>query len=210
MISLSLLLIIAFILPLLLIIKYNNISNYKVIILGFLTFFIPQTIFRIPIINYIYYSHFSITQTLIFKILLPLSAGIVEVSADYIALKFFLDELKKEDAIILGVAHALCENIILILIPILSNIYFLNSLNISYIASFERLFVLILHVSCALFSYYSIKKEKILFLVYAILIHGFADMPILFSNNIFIVELILFLISIFSFIIIIFLIKNDQ
>lgn len=214
MMSLILFLIIGLLIPifLILVISFKFKVEFKVFIIGLLTFFISQILFRIPILEYINLTTPFITTSFIYKIILPFTAGLVEVGADYIALKYFIKDLNINKTLVLGVAHCLCENITVGgVLGALNLLYSGNYLNINlYWGSFERLFALIAHVAFALFAYYSIIKEKKFYLFLGILLHGFCDLSISFTNNIYFIEISTAVIAIFSLTLISTILKKER
>lgn len=185
-------------------IKYK--VKMRVAVIGLLTFFISQVLIRLPILQFIQMNFPGSTGSLDYKILVPFSAGLVEVLADYLAFKYFMKNINKKDAAVLGLGHALCENIVVILVPILIQVLTTgnNSIlySISYIGSFERTFATLAHVAFAFFAYYSVKEKKISYLIYGILLHCFSDLPILFIKNIGTDEMLSAIIAVVSFVII--------
>lgn len=184
-------------------IKYK--VKMRVAVIGILTFFISQVLIRLPILQFIQMNFASSTGSLAYKILVPFSAGLVEVLADYLAFKYFMKNINKKDATVLGVGHALCENVV-ILVPLLMQVIIGGNTTVlylvSYIGSFERIFATLAHVAFAFFAYYAVKEKKISYLIYGILLHGFSDLPILFIKNIGTDEMLLAIISVVSFVII--------
>lgn len=185
-------------------IKYK--VKMRVAVIGLLTFFISQVLIRLPILQFVQMNFANSTESLAYKILVPFSAGLVEVLADYLAFKYFMKKINRKDAAVLGLGHALCENIVLVLIPIVIQVMTTgnNSIlySISYIGSFERTFATLAHVTFAFFAYYAVKEKKISYLIYGILLHGFSDLPILFIKNVGTNEMLFAIIAIVSFIII--------
>lgn len=184
--------------------------NIGVFILGLLTFFIPQILIRIPILSYLTYLGFSYDNTLLKQILLALSAGLVEVGADYIAFRFLIKKNTLGKSIIVGLAHGFCENITLIALPVIISLINRNFIYVSYLGSFERLFALIAHVAFALFAFYAVKHKNIIYLIVGIVLHGFSDLLIFILPSIFTIEISIAIISIISFISIIYIISKDR
>ena len=82
--------------------------NFSTFIIGFLTFFIPQVLIRIPILYYLTSIGISYSNTFPKQILLALSAGLVEVGADYIAFRFVLKKNTLGNGFIIGLSHGFC------------------------------------------------------------------------------------------------------
>lgn len=184
--------------------------NFSTFIIGFLTFFIPQVLIRIPILYYLTSIGISYSNTFPKQILLALSAGLVEVGADYIAFRFVLKKNTLGNGLIIGLSHGFCENLIIVSLPIILSILNGNFISISYMASFERLFALVAHISFALFAFYAVKHKNLIYLILGILLHGLSDSLIFILSNIYIMESAFALISIASFIAIIYIISKDK
>ena len=180
--------------------------NFSTFIIGFLTFFIPQVLIRIPILYYLTSIGISYSNTF----LLALSAGLVEVGADYIAFRFVLKKNTLGNGFIIGLSHGFCENLIIVSLPIILSILNGNLISISYMASFERLFALVAHISFALFAFYAVKHKNLIYLILGILLHALSDSLIFILSNIYIMESAFALISIASFIAIIYIISKDK
>ncbi len=194
------------VLIIILMVKYK--VSFKVIGIGLLTFLVSQVFFRIPILDLINRLDPGISRNIIYQAQLPFTAGLVEVGADYIAFRWFLNNCNTSDAVGLGIAHGLCENLYVAL-PIL-----LTGVNIggqsTFIGSFERSFALLGHLAFCLFAYYAVKKKKIRFLIYGILLHALADMFCILPLGIWSIEICCALVSIISFIIITTLIIKNK
>ena len=184
--------------------------NFSTFIIGFLTFFIPQVLIRIPILYYLTSIGISYSNTFPKQILLALSAGLVEVGADYIAYRFVLKKNTLGNGFIIGLSHGFCENLIIVSLPIILSILNGNLISISYMASFERLFALVAHISFALFAFYAVKHKNLIYLILGILLHALSDSLIFILSNIYIMESAFALISIASFIAIIYIISKDK
>ena len=183
--------------------------NIGIFILGLLTFFISQILIRIPILSYIAYLGFSYDNTLLKQVLLALSAGLVEVGADYIAFRFLIKKNTLGKSIVVGLAHGFCENITLVALPVVISLINGNFINISYLGSFERLFALLAHVAFALFAFYAVKHKNLIYLIIGIILHGFSDLLIFILPNIFTIEIGAAIVAILSFITIIYIISKD-
>lgn len=146
--------IIALVIPIVLCIYIYSKAKLKLstFVIGFLTFFVPQVLIRIPILYYLTSIGISYSNTLPKQILLALSAGLVEVGADYISFRFILKKNTLGSGLIVGLSHGFCENLIIVSLPIILSMVNGNFISVSYMGSFERLFALVAHVSFALFA----------------------------------------------------------
>ena len=91
-------------------IKYK--VKMRVAVIGILTFFISQVLIRLPILQFIQMNSIGVTESLAYKILVPFSAGLVEVLADYLAFKYFMKNINKKDAAVLGASYNSFEIVI--------------------------------------------------------------------------------------------------
>lgn len=203
--------IISLILPIILVIYIYFKTNIKfsIFIIGFLTFFISQDLIRIPILQYIAYMGISYDNSFPKQMLLCLSAGLVEVGADYLAFKLIIKKNTLGKSIVVGLAHGFCENLIPISLPLIITIISGNPVQLSYMASFERLFALISHIAFALFAFYAIENRNIIYLLIGILLHGFNDLLIFITPNLYIMEISIALLSILELIVILILVGKN-
>lgn len=199
MLGISILFILGLFLPILLtlicLMKYK--VKFTIVILGLLTFFISQVLIRLPILSAITLYAPNCTTTLAYKILVPLSAGLFEVGADYLAIKYFMKDLSFKNGACLGIAHGLCENLI-VLLPVFLSFNLSIPTSAYYISAFERVFALVAHIAFALFAFYAVYKKRISFLILGILLHGISDLPISFTQNIYFIEIFAALIALVS------------
>lgn len=203
-------LIIPIILTIYIYLKVNIKFSINIFFIGFLTFFISQILIRIPILQYITYLGISYNNTFIKQVLLCLSAGLVEVGADYLAFKFVIKKNTLGKSIVVGLAHGFCENLLLISLPLVITIINGNYIQLSYMASFERLFALIAHIAFALIAFCAIENRSIIYLLIGILLHGFNDLLIFIIPNLYIMEISIALFSILELIMILILIGKNK
>lgn len=204
--------IIALVLPIALCVYiYSRVKlKFSTFIIGFLTFFVPQVLIRLPILYYLTSMGIVYNNTLPKQILLALSAGVVEVGADYIAFRFILKNNTLGNGLIVGLSHGFCENLLIVSLPIILSMINGNITSVSYMGSFERLFALVAHVTFALFAFYAVKHKNIVYLLIGIVLHGFSDLSIFILPNIYMIELGVALISILSFIAILYILSKDK
>lgn len=186
------------ILIIILMVKYK--VSFKIIAIGLLTFLVSQVFFRIPILDVINRFDPGISSNIFYQAQLPFTAGLVEVGADYIAFRWFLSKCNTSNAVGLGIAHGLCENLY-IAIPILLTGTSIGG-QAAFIGSFERSFALLGHLAFALFAYYSVKKKNIRFLIYGILLHALDDIFCILPLGMWTIEISCAIVSVVSFIII--------
>lgn len=174
----------------------------KVVLIGLLSFFIPQLLIRIPLLTFIQFQYPSLYLSRFFQYSLPFTAGIFEVVGDYIGIRIFLKNSTLSDGIVLGAAHGLCENFIFSIMPVVASLTVVESFHrVLYMATLDRFSATIVHIVCAIFAYYSVKNRKILFLIFGILIHAAVDMPIEFISNKATLSLVIFGITLITLLI---------
>ncbi|MFY9283540.1 MAG: YhfC family glutamic-type intramembrane protease, partial [Miniphocaeibacter sp.] len=210
MIPLILSLLIIFIVPMILIIVLNRKKKvkFKNFIVGIFAFLISQTFTRLPILNFLQ------TKTTIFKLglfsnLIPylvffsFTAGIFEETARFIAYKTIL---KKEENIYspisFGLGHGGIEAMLYTLLPILTYMYNFSSLNtpLVYLGIFERISAIIFHISATILIFYGIRKNKKIWWLISIVIHGMYNLIFTYLanvlNKIVLSEIVIFILSI--------------
>ena len=126
-------------------------------------------------------------------------------------IKIYYKSYEVEDSEeVIVISHGFCENLIIVSLPIILSMLNGNLISISYMASFERLFSLVAHISFALFAFYAVKHKNLIYLILGILLHALSDSLIFILSNIYIMESAFALISIASFIAIIYIISKDK
>lgn len=163
-------------------------------LMGAACFIISQPLLRLPILQHIQKStSFVLAYTLnplLIGILVALSAGIFEEGFRFLFKQFFIkpSECGFEQPIIFGLGHGITEALI-ILIPALS----LAPVSQLGLAFLERVLAIILHVNLTILVWNGFqKKQKMLYLLIAIVIHGFVDslIPVFssFPNSVLLIE----------------------
>ena len=170
--------------------------------LGALCFIVSQPLLRIPILNYLQnttdFMLFYALNPLLIGILIAFSAGVFEEAFRFIIKSLFLKEVKFGilEPIIFGFGHGLAEALIL-LVPAL----FIMPFSSLYLAIFERLLAIILHIGLSVIIWNGFQLNKrYKYLGIAIIVHGLVNSMIpIFSfskNRIIIIEGFLALICI--------------
>lgn len=160
------------------------------LILGVIAFTVSQLLLRIPILqllanNSVYYSLFQVTNPILFLAIIALSAGVFEESARYIAMRFFMRNRKATSAIYFGIGHGGIEAIVIVGVPILIQLSTIlltaSEINI-YLGAIERVFAIAMHVCLSIIVFYSVKKQKKLNLLLAIVLHGLTNFIVVFVS----------------------------
>lgn len=172
-------------------------------VLGAACFIVSQPLLRLPLLQHMQNStKFMLAYNLnplMVGILIALSAGVFEESFRFL-FKQFLIKPKKcifSQPIIFGLGHGISEALIL-LVPALSYVP-VSQLGL---ATLERVLAIILHVNLTIIVWNGFQKNRrILYLLIAVVIHGFVDslIPLLssFSNSVLLIEGALAVIDVF-------------
>ena len=164
--------------------------------LGILAFVVSQILLRIPLMQYIgqnsaAYSMFSVTQPVLFAVVIGLSAGIFEGLARYIAMRFLMKQRDWQSGFLFGAGHGGIEAVLFVGISSVS-LLFSSSMIISgdlyFVGGIERLFAMLLHIGLSIMILQGIVKKRFIYVILAILIHGFIDslvgiLPLYLSGN---------------------------
>ena len=162
--------------------------------LGAVCFIISQPLLRLPILQYLQSSvDFELAYTLnplLIGVLIALSAGVFEEGFRFVFKRFLLkpDKCSFSQPIIFGLGHGVAEALI-ILLPVLS----LVPVSQLGFAIFERIMAVILHINLTVLVWNGFQtKKRTLYLLTAILVHGFINslIPILslLPNSILMIE----------------------
>lgn len=152
-------------------------------LLGVLAFTVSQVVIRIPILKYIQehstaYHIFSITQPILFAIVIGLSAGVFEGMARFVMMRYFMKQKDWQSGFLFGAGHGGIEAILFVGINAVT--YVFSPLAIAYNSSFfiggiERLFAMLLHIGLSIIVLKGIVHKKFSYVLVAILIHGLVD-----------------------------------
>lgn len=143
-------------------------------VLGASCFIISQPLLRIPLLNFLQgktsFLLFYNLNPLLTGILIAFSAGIFEEGFRFIYKTLFLRRLKLGilEPILFGLGHGLAEALI-VLLPALGLVAFQNL----YLAIFERVLAIVLHIGLSLIIWNGFQLDKkYKYLGLAILVHG--------------------------------------
>lgn len=160
-------------------------------ILGSLAFFISQIVLRIPLINYLNenvlgFTMLSVTQPIIYILVIGFSASIFEEVARYMMMRLFMKKRKWHAGFFFGAGHGGIEAIIFVGLQAVT--IFFTSTVISgefFIGGIERFFAILLHIGLSIIVLKGIVKKQIRYLFIAIFIHGMIDSFIGFAPMLF-------------------------
>ncbi len=141
--------------------------------------------------------------------MIALSAGLFEELGRYLIMRFFLkNNLSWNNGMIFGLGHGGIEAFLLVGLPIMLSYFSDVLIEVSnsefLLGAIERIFAIILHISLSVLVMKTVKSNKNIYFIMAILIHTIIDfsvgvIPMYVSNNIIVTEIILAAVSILLF-----------
>lgn len=156
---------------------------YIPFVLGVLAFIVSQILLRIPLLQYLgdhsaAYAMFSVTQPVLFAILLGLSAGLFEELARFAAMRFFMKQRSWQAGFLFGAGHGGIEAVLFVGISALTMLF--SPMAIVYTDSFfvsgiERFFAMLLHIGLSIIVLAGVVRKRLFYLLLAILLHGLID-----------------------------------
>ncbi|MCY6959176.1 YhfC family intramembrane metalloprotease [Clostridium brassicae] len=199
--------------------KKEKISLFAVFC-GALMFIVSQVCLRIPMLQYLnkqpWFINFIKSNTVIYMVLIALSAGIFEEVARFIGIKYILkNRLSWKNGIAFGIGHGGVEAILIVGFTYISNIiysFFINSGNeIPYadvlintpsymflLGGLERIFAIALHMALTMVVLEGVIKKQGKYILYAISIHALVDFVAVYNKNIFLIEGFMCLVALIS------------
>ncbi|AVP48030.1 YhfC family glutamic-type intramembrane protease [Bacillus cereus] len=155
-------------------------KRYFPYMLGVLAFVVSQILIRIPILNYLNgtstdFQMFSVTQPVLFVLLLSLSAGIFEEIARFIAMRYFMKQRDWQSGFLFGAGHGGIEAVLIVGIPVISLLLsqtVIQNGDSYYFGGIERIFATVLHIGLSFIVLQAVVQKKFRYIVFAILIHG--------------------------------------
>lgn len=168
---------------------------YIPFIFGVLAFVVSQMFLRLPLMAYVaqhsaVYSMFSVTRPVLFAIVIGLSAGVFEEIARFVAMRYLLKQRNWRAGFLFGAGHGGIEAFLLVGISAITLLFspVIGSGSLYMIGGVERFFAIVLHIGLSIIVLQAVIQRKIIYLVLAILIHGFVDalvgiLPIYLSQD---------------------------
>lgn len=194
------------ILAIVMIVKYK--ASWKAFVLGAAVFAVFQLFTRIQILAFLQndagFILFTQTSTVVYIILLALSAGVFEEAGRFLGMRFFMQKgLTWKNGIVFGLGHGGIEAFVLVGLNYLFMLINLTDQSTaaviaqtpSYmflVAGLERILTIAVHIGMTLLVLYSVKYKRISYLLYAIAFHTAVDCVALlslpFGSNVWISE----------------------
>ena len=151
--------------------------------LGISAFVVSQILLRIPLMQYIgqnsaAYSMFSVTQPVLFAIVIGLSAGVFEGLARFVAMRFLMKQRDWQSGFLFGAGHGGIEAILFVGVSAVSLLFspsMIVSGELYFVGGIERLFAMLLHIGLSIIILQGVVKKRFIYVILAILIHGFID-----------------------------------
>jgi len=166
-------------------------------LLGMLAFISSQVFIRIPLLEYMQvhsttYLMFSAMQSVLFAVVIGLSAGVFEEMARFIIMRFFMKQRNWQSGFLFGAGHGGIEAVLFVGISAFIMMFSstVSVYNIDFfIGGIERFFAMLLHIGLSIIVLQAVVQRKFIYVVLAILIHGFVDalvgvLPLFMSPNI--------------------------
>lgn len=158
-------------------------KRYMAFLVGVLAFVVSQLLFRIPILDYLQghsaaYTMFSVTQPVLFAIVIGLSAGVVEELARYFAMRFLMKRRDWTSGFLFGAGHGGIEAVLFVGIHVPALLFsptaFLYN-EALFVGGIERFFAMVLHIGLSIIVLQGVVRKRLSYIILAILIHSFVD-----------------------------------
>jgi len=151
--------------------------------LGVLAFVVSQVLLRIPLMQYMgqnsaAYSMFSVTQPVLFSIVVGLSAGVFEELARFVAMRFLMKQRDWQSGFLFGAGHGGIEAVLFVGISSVSLLLspsLITSGELYFVGGLERFFAMLLHIGLSIIVLQGVVQKRFFYVVLAILIHGLVD-----------------------------------
>lgn len=183
-------------------------------VFGILAFTISQLMIRIPLLDYLQTNStkfilLSTSQSILYFLILGLSAGVIEEVARYLFMKFLMKDKDWTSGFVFGLGHGGIEALLLVGVGAISMLFspLVSLYGAEYfIGGAERFFAIALHVGLSIIVLRSLVEKRLLYLFIAILIHGLGNsligiIPLYFQgkNALFLLESIIAFIAFATF-----------
>lgn len=158
-------------------------KRYLAFFLGAMAFIVSQVMIRLPILQYLQENSISftmlrITKPVLFAVVIGFSAGIFEGLARFMMMRYFMKQRDWQSGFLFGAGHGGIEailfvglNAIVLLFSPLAEAYGFGF----FLSGIERFFAMLLHIGLSILVLYGIVRQNFLYVVLAIIFHGFVD-----------------------------------
>lgn len=152
-------------------------------LLGSAAFLLSQVFFRMPLLQYLSeqypaYTMMSMTEPILFGLVLGLSAGLFEETARFILMVFLMKQRDFQSGLLFGAGHGGIEAVLIVGIPV-ATLLFSSTVEIStgmaFIGGIERFFAIVLHIGLSIIVLQAVVQKRFRYVVFAIIIHGLVD-----------------------------------
>lgn len=152
-------------------------------VLGVAAFLLSQVFLRIPILQYVSenfpsYTIFSMTNPVLFALIIGFSAGLFEECARFIFMTYWMKQRDWQAGFLFGAGHGGIEAVLLVGIPVLSLLFApTNALanGLTFIGGIERFFAMMLHIGLSIMVLQAVVQKRVLIVVLAIILHGLVN-----------------------------------
>ena len=167
-------------------------AKLRAFLLGAAAFAVSQILTRLPLLGVLqgtaWFTLFSMTQPVLYVLLLAVTAGLFEEFGRFVGIRFLLkpNMLSWDNAFVFGLGHGGIEA--LYLVGINYAISFVQALSGQHVAEIlgtpssyflaggaERVLAVVIHIGLTMLVFYAVKRRKPLFLLAAIAAHMLVD-----------------------------------
>lgn len=144
-------------------------------LLGVLAFVSAQMLIRIPLLEVVAtqsstYKFLMVTKPIFILFILSLSAGIIEETARWILMRFYLKHQPIMKSILFGLGHGGIEALLVVAIPIMISNYYMST-DALWISGVERIFAIIIHVCLSIIVFIGVSMNRVYYVFVAMAIH---------------------------------------
>lgn len=152
-------------------------------ILGSAAFVVSQIFLRMPLLQYIgetypAYTMLSMTNPIVFALIIGLSAGLFEELARYIFMVLWMKTRDFRAGFLFGAGHGGIEAVLIVGLPVLGFLFsptLIESSYLTFVGGLERIFAMILHIGFSVLVLQGIVQKRFFYVLLAIVLHGFVD-----------------------------------
>ena len=157
----------------------------KPFFIGALTFFVSQFLLRMPLLqlwlaNQSWFMVLPVQNPWLYSLILGFSASVFEEMGRCLAFRFLLkNNLRWFDGVIFGAGHGGIEAILLVGVNYIVMLFLYGGTpgdpSMILFAGMERLSAMASHIGMSMLVLLSVKKKNAIYLLAALLVHGFMD-----------------------------------